>query len=116
MEKFYTIRELSQPREIYSDPFMQNVRDKTDLLALARKCMEGFEVAFGDLFSSVQDDISKRTDTGDIFYTETRSAPYAYGTGVDIIRMTVSNDGRTLTAGTYLSGILWKKQERENDG
>jgi len=67
MDKFYTIRELSQPREIYSDPFMQSVRDKTDLLALARKCMEGFEEAFGDLFSSVQDDISKRTDTGDIF-------------------------------------------------
>lgn len=32
MDKFYTIRELSQPREIYSDPFMQNVRDKSDTI------------------------------------------------------------------------------------
>ena len=112
-----TIRGISEPRNIYKDPFMQHVRDKLDLIAVARKCIEGRELVFSTLFHHAQESISKRENTADIFYFEQFNYPMfssEWEAGAMSIALIVDNDGKTLSAGIYILPLKAEEKPLED--
>jgi len=105
---YLSVRELSIPREIYKDPFMQEVRDKIDLIHLARKAMEGYELIYGTMFNHMENNISKCKETSDTGFIERRESPqfsYERENGIESTLMMVDNDGKELFAGIYVKTL-----------
>ena len=113
-----TVREHSEPRNTYKDPFMQHIRDKLDLLSIARKCVEGRELVFGTLFLDAQESISKRENTDDMFYWEQHNyMPGSTGweAGAKAVSIIVNNDGKTLSAGIYIQALNADEEQLDED-
>ena len=111
-----TVCELTEPREIYSDPFMQHVRDKLGLLDLAKKCIGDWWPVFYGMYYEAQESISAREDTSDIYWWSQRNfLPFSteWDCGLKAISVIFSSDATERFTGVYLIKLKDRQKDLE---
>lgn len=112
-----TVCELTEPREIYSDPFMQHVRDKLGLLDLAKKCIGDRWPVFCGIYYEAQESISHHDDTSDMYWWGQHNfLPFSveWDCGIKAISVIFSSDATERFAGVYIMKLKdWQKNLEE---